>query len=136
MSSCCSATLSLLADRPSRPTMITASGSTPTWAVLRSSVDLSSGDVTLSGATSRAGYLTINGVLGTNRNVVVPNDWQGAVFNNTSGAYTVTVNTSGGSGVVVAQAQARKPAGRRHQRRAAHGGRLTSEQVKGENAWT
>lgn len=76
---------------------------TPPWAVLRSSVDLSSGDVTVSGATRRAGYLTINGTLTTNRNVVVPNDWQGAVFNNTSGAYTVTVKTSGGSGVVVAQ---------------------------------
>lgn len=76
---------------------------TPPWAVQRSSVDLSAGDVTLSGAPRRAGYLTVNGTLAANRNVVVPNDWQAAVFNNTTGAYTVTVKTAGGTGVVVAQ---------------------------------
>jgi hypothetical protein len=76
--------------------------------VVRTSVDVSAGDVTLSGATRRAWYLIINGTLTVNRNVVVPNDWHGYVFVNTTGAYTVTVKTSGGSGVVVAQTKRAK----------------------------
>jgi hypothetical protein len=75
----------------------------PPWTVVRASVDASSGDVTLSGASRRAGYLTVTGALTVNRNVVVPNDWQGMVYNNTTGAYTLTFKTASGSGVVVAQ---------------------------------
>ena len=75
----------------------------PPWTVVRASVDASSGDVTLSGASRRAGYLTVTGTLTANRNVVVPNDWQGMVYNNTTGAYTLTFKTSSGSGVAVAQ---------------------------------
>lgn len=75
----------------------------PPWAVLRSSVDVSSSDATLVGATHRAGYLTVTGTLPANRNVVVPNDWQGAVYNNTTGAFTLTFKTASGSGVAVAQ---------------------------------
>lgn len=75
----------------------------PPWTVVRASADASSGDVTLSGATRRASYLTVTGTLTANRNVIVPNDWQGMVYNNTTGAYTLTFKTSGGSGVVVAQ---------------------------------
>lgn len=78
------------------------------WIVVRTSVDVSAGDVTLSGVTRRAWYLIINGTLPVNRNVIVPNDWHGYVFNNTTGAYTVTVKTSGGSGVVVAQTKRAK----------------------------
>ena len=73
------------------------------WMVHRASVDVSSGDATVSGATRRAGFLTVIGALTTNRNVIVPDDWHGYVYNNTTNAYTVTVKTSGGSGVVVAQ---------------------------------
>lgn len=75
----------------------------PPWAVVRASVDAASGDVTVSGATRRAGYLTVTGNLPVNRNVVVPNDWQGIVFNNTTGAFSLTFKTASGSGVAVAQ---------------------------------
>lgn len=75
----------------------------PPWAVVRASVDAASGDVTVSGATRRAGYLTVTGNLPANRNVIVPNDWQGVVYNNTTGAYSLTFKTASGSGVAVAQ---------------------------------
>ncbi len=75
----------------------------PTWAVARASADASSGDVTLSGATRRAGYLTVTGTLSANRNVIVPNDWEGMVYNATTGPYTLTFKTASGSGVAVAQ---------------------------------
>ena len=45
----------------------------------------------------------ITGALSVNRNLVVPNYWDGAIFNNTTNAYTVTVKTSAGTGIVVAQ---------------------------------
>lgn len=75
----------------------------PPWAVVRASADAASGDVTVSGATRRAGYLTVTGNLPANRNVVVPNDWQGVVYNNTTGAFSLTFKTASGSGVAVAQ---------------------------------
>jgi hypothetical protein len=78
------------------------------WMVHRASVDVAAGNATVSGATRRAGYLTVTGALTVNRNVIVPNDWHGYVYNNTSGAYTVTVKTSGGSGIVVAQTKRAK----------------------------
>ena len=52
---------------------------------------------------ARCRYLTTTGVLTGNRNVIVPNDWEGTVFCNNTGAFTTTFKTSGGSGVVVAQ---------------------------------
>lgn len=77
---------------------------TPPWFSSRASIDVASADGTLSGATRHCKYLTITGALTVNRNVITPTDvWQGYVFNNTSGAYTVTVKTSGGTGVVVGQ---------------------------------
>ncbi len=75
----------------------------PPWTVVRASVDAASGDVTLSGTTRRATYLTVTGTLPANRNIIVPNDWQGTVYNNTTGAFTLTFKTSSGSGVAVAQ---------------------------------
>lgn len=77
---------------------------TPPWFSARASIDVASADATLSGPTRHCKYLTITGALTVNRNVITPTDvWQGYVFNNTSGAYTVTVKTSGGTGVVVGQ---------------------------------
>ena len=77
---------------------------TPPWFSARASIDVASADATLAGATRCCKYLTITGALTVNRNVITPTDvWQGYVFNNTSGAYTVTVKTSGGTGVVVGQ---------------------------------
>jgi len=76
----------------------------PPWFSSRGSIDVAAADATLSGYSRRVKYLTITGALTVNRNVIVPTDvWQGYVFNNTSGAYTVTVKTSGGTGVAVGQ---------------------------------
>jgi hypothetical protein len=52
---------------------------------------------------ARCSYLTTTGALTANRNVIVPNSWQGTVFCNNTGAFTTTFKTGGGSGVVVAQ---------------------------------
>jgi hypothetical protein len=59
--------------------------------------------VTLTQAQAACGYLITAGILTGNRNVIVPNEWQGTVFCNNTGAFTTTFKTSGGSGVVVAQ---------------------------------
>jgi hypothetical protein len=76
----------------------------PPWFSSRGSIDVAAADATLGGYSRRVKYLTITGALTVNRNVITPTDvWQGYVFNNTSGAYTVTVKTSGGTGVVVGQ---------------------------------
>ena len=67
------------------------------------SVAVTAADVTLTADQARCSYLTTTGVLTANRNVIVPNNWQGTVFCNNTGAFTTTFKTSGGSGVVVAQ---------------------------------
>lgn len=69
----------------------------------RGSVAITTADVTLGALESRCNYLTITGALTGNRNLIVPNDWQGVVFCNNTGAFTTTVKTSGGTGIVVAQ---------------------------------
>lgn len=75
----------------------------PPWHFSRASIDVASGDGTLSGPHRRCKYLTITGALSANRNVITPNEWQGVVYNNTTNAYTVTVKTSAGTGIVVGQ---------------------------------
>lgn len=75
----------------------------PPWFFSRASIDVASGDGTLSGPQRRCKYLTITGALSANRNVITPNEWQGVVYNNTTNAYTVTVKTSAGTGIVVGQ---------------------------------
>ena len=67
------------------------------------SVAVTTADVTLTQAQAACQYLTTTGTLTGNRNVIVPNNWQGIVFCNNSGAYTTTFKTAGGSGIVVAQ---------------------------------
>lgn len=70
----------------------------------KTSVAVTSADVTLTQAQAACRYLTTTGAItGANRNVVVPNDWEGIVYCNNTGAFTTTFKTSGGSGVVVAQ---------------------------------
>ena len=69
----------------------------------KASVAVTAADVTLTQAQAACRYLTTTGVLTGNRNVIVPNDWEGLVFCNNTGAYTTTFKTSGGSGIVVAQ---------------------------------
>ncbi len=66
------------------------------------SVSVTTADVTLNDAQSRCSYLTTTGALTANRNVIVPNNWQGTVFCNNSGAFTTTFKTAAGSGVMIA----------------------------------
>lgn len=66
-------------------------------------VTVTTANVTLSAAQARARYLILSGTLTGNRNVVVPNHWQGIVFCNNAGAFTTTVKTASGSGIVVGQ---------------------------------
>lgn len=67
------------------------------------SVAVTTADVTLTDAQASARYLTTTGALTANRSVIVPNNWEGIVFNNNSGAFTTTFKTSAGSGVAVGQ---------------------------------
>ena len=67
------------------------------------SVAVTAADVTLTAAQACCRYLTTTGILTGNRNVIVPNNWEGIVYCNNTGAFTTTFKTSGGSGIVVAQ---------------------------------
>lgn len=69
----------------------------------KASVAVTAADVTLTQAQAACRYLTTTGVLTGNRNVIVPNDWEGIVFCNNTGAFNTTFKTSGGTGIVVAQ---------------------------------
>lgn len=68
-----------------------------------SSVTVTSADVTASGNNVVARYLTTTGALTGNRNVILPTNWYGVVYNNNTGGFTTTFKTSGGSGIAVAQ---------------------------------
>ena len=80
---------------------------TPSYLPSFGSVAVTGADVDLTVAANadkaRCSYLTTTGLLTGNRNLIVPNSWQGIVFCNNTGAFTLTVKTSAGSGVVVAQ---------------------------------
>ena len=67
------------------------------------SVSVTAADVNLTAAQAACRYLTTTGVLTGNRAVIVPNDWEGIVHCNNTGAFTTTFKTSGGAGIVVAQ---------------------------------
>lgn len=69
----------------------------------KASQAVTTADVTLTSDQARCKYLTTTGALTGNRNVIVPNDWEGVVYCNNSGAFTTTFKTSGGTGIVVAQ---------------------------------
>jgi len=75
----------------------------PVHITQRASVAVTAADVTLTAAEARCNYLTITGALTNNRAVIVPNDWQGIVFCNNSGAFTTTIKTAAGAGIVVGQ---------------------------------
>lgn len=76
-----------------------------TGSVRSVSVAGGAGDTTLSDYEYRNRILVLTGVLTGNRNVIVPATeglpW--IVHNNTSGAFTITVKTSGGTGVTITQ---------------------------------
>lgn len=59
-------------------------------------------DVTVT-LSSRADYIEVNGALTENRNLIVPANGQWSIFNNTTGAFTLTVKTASGTGVAVGQ---------------------------------
>jgi len=67
------------------------------------SVAVTAADVTLTAAQAACRYLTTTGALTGNRAVIVPNDWEGIVYCNNTGAFTTTFKTSAGAGIVVAQ---------------------------------
>lgn len=76
---------------------------TPAHITSRASVTVTTADVTLTQAQAACRSLTINGVLTGNRNIIVPNDWEGIVFCNNTGAFTTTIKTAAGTGIVVGQ---------------------------------
>jgi len=69
------------------------------------SIAVTAADVTLNDAQARCRYLTTTGILTGNRNVIVPNNWEGIVFCSNTGAFTTTFKTKSGAGIVVAQTQ-------------------------------
>ncbi|MBE2259030.1 MAG: hypothetical protein IAE88_09235 [Rhodobacteraceae bacterium] len=79
----------------------------PAYLPNNGSIAVTTADVDLTAAANadkaRCSYLTTTGALTANRNVIVPNSWQGTVFCNNSGAFTTTFKTVAGSGVVVVQ---------------------------------
>ena len=65
-----------------------------------------SGDATLTTAQARNAIHEYTGTLTGNISVIVPNKNKlYTVFNNTAGAFTLTVKTSAGSGIAVTQGQ-------------------------------
>lgn len=59
-------------------------------------------DVTVT-LSARADYIEVTGALTGNRNLIVPANGQWSIFNNTMGAFTLTVKTASGTGVAVGQ---------------------------------
>ena len=76
---------------------------TPNHVTSKASVAVTAADVTLTAAQAACRYLTTTGVLTGNRSVIVPNDWEGIVYCNNTGAFTTTFKTYAGAGIVVAQ---------------------------------
>ncbi len=70
------------------------------------SVVTTGGDTTLTNDESLNAILAVSGVLVSNANIIVPTRTKAwIVKNGTSGAYTVTVKTSAGTGIVVPQGE-------------------------------
>ncbi len=70
------------------------------------SVAVTAADVTLTAAQAACRYVTITGALTGNRAVIVPDNWEGIIYNtntDTGGPWTTTIKTSAGSGEVVAK---------------------------------
>jgi len=77
---------------------------TPFFGRLAKSVAGGAGDTTLTAAEARADSFEFTGALTGNRNVILPTvPWKKQFFNNTSGAFTLTVKTSAGTGIAVTQ---------------------------------
>lgn len=90
------------------PTNSTAAASTVNTLILgEAEIDVAgASDVTLSESQARHRFLIFSGALTGNISVILPAEskeyW---VFNETTGAYTLTVKKSGGTGVAVTQSK-------------------------------
>jgi hypothetical protein len=69
----------------------------------KASVSITTADVTLTAEQARARHILLSGTLTGNRSLIVPNSGEWVVYNNTAGAYTVTVKTLAGTGDTVDQ---------------------------------
>lgn len=76
---------------------------TPPHVTSKASIAVTAADVTLTQAQAACRHLTTTGILTGNRAVIVPNDWEGLIYCNNTGAFTTTFRTYGGAGIVVAQ---------------------------------
>jgi hypothetical protein len=98
-------------------TIVTASGSitsytderawvSPEYLAHKASISITSADVTLTAAQARCRHIMLSGTLTANRNLIVPNSGEWVIYDNTSGAFSVTVKTTSGSGVATTQGSA------------------------------
>jgi hypothetical protein len=79
----------------------------PSYINHKTSIAITSADVTLTAAQARCRHIHLTGTLTGNRNLIVPDNGEWIVYNNTSGAYTVTVKTTAGTGDTVTQGENR-----------------------------
>jgi hypothetical protein len=75
----------------------------PNHLTSRVSVAITAANVTLTHAQAACRYLTTTGLLTGNYSIIVPNEWEGIVYCNNTGAFTTTIKTNAGTGIVVAQ---------------------------------
>jgi hypothetical protein len=71
------------------------------------SISITSADVTMTAAQARARHIILSGTLTGDRSLIVPDSGEWVVYNNTSGAFSVTVKTSAGTGDTVVQGENR-----------------------------
>ena len=75
---------------------------TPYYITHEVAITVTTADVTLTAAQARAEYIPASGTLTGNRNVIVPNHGEWEIYNGCAGAFTLTVKTSAGTGIVIA----------------------------------
>jgi hypothetical protein len=78
----------------------------PKYIQQKASVSITASNVTLTAAEARCDLIVLSGTLTGNRNLIVPNSGTWVIDDNTSGAFTVTVKTSAGTGVTTTQGSA------------------------------
>lgn len=79
----------------------------PAYMMHKASVSITSADVTMSAEQARCRIISLSGTLTGNRNLITPNNGEWIVINGTSGAFTVTVKTSAGTGQTVDQTESK-----------------------------
>lgn len=78
----------------------------PSYINHKSSISITTADVTLTAAQARCRHIILSGALTGNRNLIVPNNGEWVIDDNTSGAFNVTVKTASGSGSTTTQGTA------------------------------